>query len=910
MRTHSLFIITIFLLLVLAIITGGYRLFRHGKESATREKYHELDTVAEMKLDQVVAWRREYLRERLLFLKNPFFSRAVSRFLVNPASAALRTDVVTWLAPLRDNPTFHSMVLFDRNLSERLTIGAANAPVGKLTRDTVAKAVRFGSTAVTDFHYGEAIPRIHLDVVIPLSVQGEAGEERVGVVLVRVDPSLELYPRMEMWPVPSRSAETYLVRREGNAVVFLNELRHRKGEVLSVRLPLTKQAMPEVKAAQGHEGHFQGIDYRGKPVFAVVRKVPGADWFLVAKIDTDEVLAPLRQEAWIVGLGSVLVILLAGMGIGLIRRHESARYFQRLYREERAHHALSQHVERLSRLYLTQSHVNKAVVRCRERQELFGEVCRSIVEDGGFRMAWIGIVEQAGAALRPVAFSGHTDGYLERVRVSADSAPSGLGPSGRAVREGRHVVCQDIGSDLSMKPWREEALRRGYRASAAFPLCDGPDCIGALNVYAAQANFFDGEMVALLDEIAADISYAVESLRTAEMLHATEKRFQQISELMTDFAYSCVGLADRGFALDWLTGAVEEITGYSVEEVLQRGCWGFLVKEEDTPLFTANVADLTFRETGICELRIRAKDGTVRWLHSFCTCVEDDATTGVRRIVGACRDISDRKRVEQDLVILTEELEKRVTERTAALESFSYTVSHDLRAPLRAIRGFTEILVNEHAGSLDAEGCRLLNFIYDNAERMKHLIDDLLAFSRVGRSEINRFRVDMTSLVRDTIRTLAGEAGENTIQFRVGTLPEAVVDCAMFRQVWTNLLSNAVKFSRNRDDAVIEVGAFSATDESVYFVKDTGVGFPGEYAHTVFGLFQRLHSNSEFEGTGVGLAIVKLIVERHGGRVWAEGAEGEGATFYFSLPGTEVTGQRGLASSQHPGDGEEKEQGE
>jgi len=257
---------------------------------------------------------------------------------------------------------------------------------------------------------------------------------------------------------------------------------------------------------------------------------------------------------------------------------------------------------------------------------------------------------------------------------------------------------------------------------------------------------------------------------------------------------------------------------------------------------------------------------------------------GARRIIGACRDISDRKRVENDLLALNTELERRVAERTADLESFSYTVSHDLRAPLRAIRGFSEILLKEHEFSLDAEGRRLLNVINDNADRMKQLIDDLLSFCRVGREEIKRFQVDMASLVRDVIDTLRGDMAGSEIEFHVGTLPGAVADIAMIRQVWVNLLSNAMKFTLPKEAGFIEVGSFSGGDETVYFVKDTGVGFDMEYAHKLFGIFQRLHSSGEFEGTGIGLSIVQRIVTRHGGRVWAEGKPGEGATFYFSLP--------------------------
>jgi light-regulated signal transduction histidine kinase (bacteriophytochrome) len=245
----------------------------------------------------------------------------------------------------------------------------------------------------------------------------------------------------------------------------------------------------------------------------------------------------------------------------------------------------------------------------------------------------------------------------------------------------------------------------------------------------------------------------------------------------------------------------------------------------------------------------------------------------------------ERKNIEEELIRLNVELEERVQERTEDLEAFTYTVSHDLRAPLRAIIGFSGILLEEYAGSLDAEGRRLLDVVIGNTKRMGQLIDDLLSFSRVGRSELNRCPVDMTAMVRSVCEEVLTEEARDKIRCRVETLPEAEGDYSLLRQVWVNLLSNAVKFTLPKDTGIIEVGALPGHNEIVYYVKDTGVGFESQYIHKLFSIFQRLHSSAEFEGTGVGLAIVQRIVERHGGRVWAEGEEGEGAAFYFSLPG-------------------------
>jgi signal transduction histidine kinase len=244
-----------------------------------------------------------------------------------------------------------------------------------------------------------------------------------------------------------------------------------------------------------------------------------------------------------------------------------------------------------------------------------------------------------------------------------------------------------------------------------------------------------------------------------------------------------------------------------------------------------------------------------------------------------------------NLRLLNEELEQRVRERTAQLEdasndleSLSYSVAQDLKTPVRTIEGFSRMLLGEHTDKLDAEALRLLQVINANTKLMQHLIDDLLALSRLGRLQIRKSSVNLASMAALVFEKLRAQQPERDLRLTVGDLPSGLGDQSWLYQVMENLLANAVKFTKSRETTVIEVGGRTEGEENIYYVEDNGIGFDDRYVDNLFRPFQHLHPRAEYEGTGIGLAIVQRIIQRQGGRVWAQGKVNEGATFYFSLP--------------------------
>lgn len=391
---------------------------------------------------------------------------------------------------------------------------------------------------------------------------------------------------------------------------------------------------------------------------------------------------------------------------------------------------------------------------------------------------------------------------------------------------------------------------------------------------------FGGRRARLI--LANDVTEKTQALRELQL---SEARFRRVfNSDITGFSFW-----DASGKITQANDLFLDMVGYTRKDLLD----GLINLDSISPAEYAH-ADLQAREeiriSGVCrpyEKEYLRKDGTRIPVMIGAARIDDDnaQATGVTCVM----DMSHRKQMEQEILELNRDLEQRINERTKALqevnkelESFTYSVSHDLRAPLRAIHGYSQMLFEDYGGKLDEEGVRLLNAVKFNAKRMGQLVDDLLAFSRIGKRRVAEKETDLTRLVHDVLAEV-DEAEKKHAKITIHRLGTAVVDEPLVRQAFQNLISNALKYSSRSNDAQIEIGATSVDGVPTYFVKDNGAGFDMAYYKKLFGVFQRLHEQDEFEGTGVGLAIVQRIVQRHGGRIWAEGKVGEGAVFFFTL---------------------------
>jgi PAS domain S-box-containing protein len=329
-----------------------------------------------------------------------------------------------------------------------------------------------------------------------------------------------------------------------------------------------------------------------------------------------------------------------------------------------------------------------------------------------------------------------------------------------------------------------------------------------------------------------------------------------------------------------------ELFGRSEEEIVELGRGG--VVDQSDPRLPALLEERAEKGKARGELLMIHQDGTKFPGELSSIVFKDDS--GQENTCMIIRDLTEPKRMEAEILALNAELEKRVSARTAQLEAankeletFAHSVSHYLRAPLRAIDGFSRILLEDYASGLDDEAVRMLKIVRDNSRRLDRLITDILALIKVGQVELRLSRIDMRAMAVAMYHETASEEEIASIRFSVSDIPEAVGDPTLLRKVWGALLSNSIKFGRGTGDRAIAVKAEKVGKELRYIVDDNGIGFDQAYSGKLFNLFQRLHGNESYEGTGVGLPIVKRIVERHGGKVGAEGRPGEGALFWFSL---------------------------
>jgi signal transduction histidine kinase/GAF domain-containing protein len=550
-------------------------------------------------------------------------------------------------------------------------------------------------------------------------------------------------------------------------------------------------------------------------------------------------------------------------------------------------------IHRLNRELRAIWECGQAIAQANGEQALLDKVCSILHLTAGYRMAWIGSVEHdQNSSVKPIAWSGGGD-YLLEAKITWADTERGRGPTGLAARTGKTYFFQDFVTESAAAPWRQSALAHGYRSSIAIPLFDRNGTVFAVfTLYSAEPGYFDGAEIRLLEALAGDIAFGITALRDrVKRQQAEEEARRRTAELETVMNLVPVAI--------WIAHDPQcnNITGNRTANEFYEAEEGENVSAGPAPgepipsrRFFRNGKELTAEELPMQEAAARNMEikgsefsvilpnGKSRTLWGSASPLRDDDGQ-VRGVVAAFLDITEREKAEIELRQRSADLEASNRE----LEAFSYSVSHDLRAPLRSIAGFSNVLYEDYADKLDEEGKQYLKKIEASSDLMGQLMDDLLKLSRVTRSELNIEKFNLSEMAHEVVRELVKNEPSRKVKVTIASDLNVQGDKNLLNLVLQNLLGNAWKYSSKTTKPRIEMGTIKHNGKQAYFVRDNGVGFDMAYANKLFQPFQRLHKATEFAGTGIGLATVQRIVRRHGGEVWAESRVGEGATFYFTL---------------------------
>ncbi len=736
----------------------------HGPQ-LEREAYANLQAIADLKANQITHWLAERQGDSKALATSFGFAQYVDQFL-RQNDTTLRERILDRLEGLRDAEDYENIMLLDA--TDRTVINLDDHTEEFVHLQPLLTQARASKQVQRSDLYRDKSGNIHLDWVVPIVLTEPEDRHQVATVVLNIDPQEFLFPLIQHWPTASLSAESLLVRREGESVLFLNELRHRLGAALTQREPLSNPDLPATVAVRtGRAGTMQGIDYRGIPVLAAFRPVVDTDWYLVAKIDRAEVMAPLhRLVFWVsvVALFTIAAITVAVLGLWrqqqrahrlelltqaaqqdrLLRkffdlpfvgmaltspenkhwlqfndrlceilgypreelvnltwaeithpddlaanlaefesalRGESDGYVmdKRFIRKDGAvvfatidakcvrrndgtveifvstvnditeQKRAENQIRALNRLYRVLSNINQLIVRRQQPEWMLGEACQIAVRDGGFLMAWIGLIHPETRQVRPVAQAGHVGNYLENAHITL-AGPYSEGPTGTALRTGQAVICNGIAHDPSIALWREAALALGYRASIALPLTVHGVVHGTLNLYAGEVEFFDAEELALLEELAGDIAFALEVAEADATRLQTEERLRQMATVFENTREGII-ITDASEHILQVNRAFCELTGYTEAEA-QGQTPRLLHSDRHDPAFYAALW-ASLRETGYWQGEIwnRGKSGEACPMLESISVVKNTAGA-VTHYVSVFTDLSKIKASEEKLDFL------------------------------------------------------------------------------------------------------------------------------------------------------------------------------------------------------------------------------------------------------------------
>ena len=826
--------LALFALLALLMALSGALFLRHARLSARVHAFRRLEAIGRLQAEAITAWRGERLDHAAELSESPFFRRAAAQLLAPAPPAQAANDMAERLEVTRR--LYGDAAVFLATPEGRLLASAGASPLlDDVTLAELRRAAREGRPFLGDlFRPGGGGPVV-LDAVAPVAWHGA-----LALLVLRVDAARSLYPLIVRWPVPSESAETLLVERQGGDALFLNPLRFRPEAALSLRVPLSRTSLPAVKAVLGQSGPFEGLDYRGVPVLADLRPVPGSPWFLVTKVDRAEILEGSRRETAAVLFAVLLLVLLAGTGVGFFYKGLGKRAYERLFQAERERR------EALEELGATLRGIGDAV----------------LATDGEGRVRLMNPVAEALTGWSEAEAQGRPLREVFRI-VNETTRAEAEDPVARVLREGK-VVGLANHTLLLARDGREIPI-----ADSGAPIFD-------------EAGRVIGVVLVFRDQTKERLAQRA--------LEESEERNRVIADLISDYAYIFRVTPSGELDGEWISQSFTRVFGLTLEEVRAKGGWQALVHPEDRAAALRHAQKVAGGQADTCEMRWLTAGGEVRWLRNYAMPILDRPEGRVIRVYGASQDITASKRAEQEKEKLEEHL--RQAQKLESIGRLAGGVAHDFNNMLNIIMIYAELALRKVSqGDLMRQD---LEEVQKAARRSADLTRQLLAFAR--KQQILPRVIDLNAILSDMakmLRRLMGEEIDFTFVPGEGLWP-LKMDPVQIDQILANLAANARDAMDGPGSVVLETANVTldeayhdahtyapAGDYVLMAFSDTGRGMDEA---TRSQIFEPFFTTKGQVGTGLGLSTVYGIVKQNGGIIHVYSEPGKGATFKIYLP--------------------------
>lgn len=621
-----------FLVVVAMILVGGYYAYKAQVNSIIQNSYHDLEAVKNLKVKQIIDWRKERIGDAHSILANPLITdELMSYFKRNSIND--QDKILTWFKKLKTAYGYDEILLVDKNFNSVLSSNKITLYSKKHLTKFTTKTDK-DSVYISPIHYA-SLSKLHYSIIINLFT----AKEIFGYLIIIVDPNNFLYPLIQEWPTPSKTAETLLVRPEGDSLLFINELRHKHNTALKLKLPLSDNNLPATMAIKGYEGMFRGYDYRGVKVLSAVGPIPGTGWFIISKIDEDEIL---EKPSSYLAYGIIIIILLIMLSYVL---------FLYLWRASKSH-ALKNELElkkeklRMTNLYATLSQINQTIVREQTRSELILKIPPLPVKYGGYSACALALNDEVTNTIKVEVFSGKI-AYFHKI-LNDDSSDPGI----ISIKNNKAVVHNSL---IEYKEdWMKEAYKNGIKSCAAAPITFLSRTIGSIILYSSEENSFNDPEQKLLEEIASDISFSLETIDKNEKNKIIEQKIYESERLLATLFKNLPGIAyrsayDKDWSMEFMSDGTLNITGYTAEEIIkgEEVTFNNLILPEDRQFVWDEVSKaVKNRNTFTVVYRIQPKKGNYRWVWERGQAIYD-TNKNIVALEGFISDITELKEAEE-----------------------------------------------------------------------------------------------------------------------------------------------------------------------------------------------------------------------------------------------------------------------